>query len=90
MKQPKLYIHGENGLTISIFLSIIRENKLNEFVKTIDFPHGTPPDLPDENSVWLFPSFGRKGGFGEPDAMIKGDMYCDPPCKKTLFGMPAI
>jgi hypothetical protein len=82
MTQLKLY--GENAFTFLFFNEINGDEgklkKLLESLKQFDRPKSkfldtATLDLKNEPEIWLFPSFGKRQGFGEPDAVLLVDKY---------------
>ena len=83
IKNP-LMLYGENAFTFRFFNSI-HSNKpaLRKFLdnlKRFDNPKcrfltSRNPDLEKEPEIWLFPSFGKRWGFGEPDALLLVDDF---------------
>ena len=82
MTQMKLY--GENAFTF-LFFDKINGDKgalktLLENLKRFDKPKSTflktvEQNLNYEAEIWLFPSFGKRSGFGEPDALLLVDTH---------------
>lgn len=87
MTQLKLY--GENAFTFLLFNEVNsgaeKLTKLLEELKRFDKPKSKFLDaerkkeeklyLNKEPEIWLFPSFGKRSGFGEPDALLLVDRY---------------
>ena len=82
MTQLKLY--GENAFTFLFFDMINGDegalNTLLENLKQFDKPKSKfldakKLDLKNEPEIWLFPSFGKRSGFGEPDALLLVDQH---------------
>jgi hypothetical protein len=82
MTQMKLY--GENAFTFLFFNEINGDEeklkKLLENLKQFDKPKSKfldtkKLDLSNEPEIWLFPSFGKRSGFGEPDALLLVDQH---------------
>jgi len=87
----QLKIYGENAFTFLFFNEInsgeerLKKEKLEkllENLKRFDKPKSTFLDtekkklnLNAEAEIWLFPSFGKRSGFGEPDALLLIDKY---------------
>jgi len=74
-KSDYLTLHGENGITFSLFTELDDTNKIRNFLTNVKW--NVEPYLPeaieigkDDFQVHLFPSFGRRYGAGEPDAII--------------------
>jgi len=70
-----LTLHGENGITFSLFAELDSATKIHNFLKNVKW--NDKPKLPVATSidqsdfqVHLFPSFGKRYGAGEPDAII--------------------
>lgn len=81
MTQLKFY--GENAFT-SLFFNEIKGDegklkKLLENLKRFDKPkskfRAATLDLKIDPEIWLFPSFGKRSGFGEPDALLLVDQH---------------
>jgi hypothetical protein len=77
-----LNLYGENAFTFRFFNRIDGDKfalrKLLENLKRFDDPDSTflksvKPVLKKEAEIWLFPSFGKQWGFGEPDALLLVD-----------------
>jgi hypothetical protein len=82
MTQLKLY--GENAFTFRFFSRIDGDvwalKTLLEGLKRFDKPKSTflktiKQNLESEAEFWLFPSFGKRSGFGEPDALLLVGKY---------------
>lgn len=73
-KSNYLTLHGENGITFSLFAELDDSTKIQNFLDNIKW--NVKPKLPlvKDFQVHLFPSFGRRYGAGEPDAII---IYAD-------------
>ncbi len=69
-KSNNLSLHGENGITFSLFTELDDATKIHNFLDNIKW--NMKPKLPAVKNfqVHLFPSFGRRYGAGEPDAII--------------------
>ena len=74
-KSDYLTLHGENGITFSLFTELDDAFKIRNFLTNVKW--NKKPSLPDASGlqkdklqVHLFPSFGRKYGAGEPDTII--------------------
>lgn len=70
-----LTLHGENGITFSLFTELDDATKIYNFLDNVKW--NNKPKIPLAGSigqgdlqVHLFPSFGRRYGAGEPDAII--------------------
>jgi len=67
---------GENAFTFLFFQAISRGNLVRPILLPSLRQFGTghrlsePVRNEEEPDVWLFPNFGRKRGFGEPDALV--------------------
>lgn len=79
MQEIKLYPFGENGITYTLFNELIYKNKLRRFLlntmweeNKYDNNEKIDKILEKEQiiSTYLFPSFGRQYGSGEPDVII--------------------
>jgi hypothetical protein len=74
MSQIELFPFGENGITYTIFKELVFYGKLPQFLFNVTWIQKNKfIKLPDENeslSVYLFPSFGKRYGLGEPDVII--------------------
>jgi hypothetical protein len=72
-----LRVYGENAATFLIFqaLALCPEGVtlLLTNLKRFDSGKTKEWDTPSNAQVWLFPSFGKRHGFGEPDALILVD-----------------
>ena len=76
--------YGENAFTFLLFDEIKGDKgalkTLLNNLKRFDKPKSTffktfKPNLKNEAEIWLFPSFGKRSGFGEPDALLLVDDY---------------
>ena len=73
-----LNFYGENGFTSLIFEALVRHEggirMLLGNLKRFDEPRtlfAVDELIGDENAeIWLFPNFGKRYGFGEPDALV--------------------
>jgi len=75
-----LHAYGENSFTFLLFQAIDANDlvrrvllpSLRHFKKQESFLQKFRKDIPDDGDldVWLFPNFGKKDGFGEPDALM--------------------
>jgi len=83
----QLKIYGENAFTFLFFNEISGNKKklksLLANLKQFDKPKATfleterkkKFNLNAKPEIWLFPSFGKRSGFGEPDALLLIDKY---------------
>jgi hypothetical protein len=75
---PKLSMYGENAFTFLFFEDAVKQpNGVETILANLKrFDRGTRKfriselSAVSEPEVWLFPSFGKRHGFGEPDAII--------------------
>jgi len=69
-KSNYLTLHGENGITFSLFTELDDSTKIHNFLDNVKW--NVKPKLPvvKDFQVHLFPGFGKKYGAGEPDAII--------------------
>lgn len=69
-KNDYLTLHGENGITFSLFTELDDSTKIHNFLDNVKW--NMKPKLPvvKDFQVHLFPSFGRRYGAGEPDVII--------------------
>ena len=65
----KRYAHGENSITYTMFTHF-DEHQLARLVENAEWIHRPKLKRDEIEAVHLFPSFGRKYGYGEPDAII--------------------
>lgn len=66
-------IYGENGFTIEFFQKIsFNEKARKHFFENIKFNRQSKSleDYGDLQNIYLFPNFGKRWGFGEPDAIL--------------------
>jgi hypothetical protein len=78
----RLNLYGENGFTYLFFHRLLQEGKVVDFLRNLKrFDNGKKPaeqkaelfegtSSANEPDIWLFPNFGKRDGFGEPDALI--------------------
>lgn len=76
-----LRCYGENSATFLIFDALVRDEKLMCLLETLRAAGNgerftTALDLQQEADVWLFPNFGKRHGFGEPDALVLVGEHC--------------
>lgn len=68
--------YGENAFTFLFFQAAHRHRLIRHVLlpSLQPFQAGTelsvPADAEEDGDLWLFPNFGRKYGFGEPDALL--------------------
>src|SRR5438105_4625121 len=70
-----LHCYGENSFTFLLFKALAVKNRFQEFLIPSLRPFGNQSSFPnvqgnDDPDIWLFPNFGRRYGFGEPDALV--------------------
>jgi hypothetical protein len=70
-----LHYYGENSATFLIFQALCRDGKIKKLLGTLQAAgdgHKIDEKLFDHEDVdvWLFPNFGKRHGFGEPDALV--------------------
>lgn len=70
----ELRLHGENGITFSLFSELDTELKLVNFLKIVEW--NNKPNLINLQIEYvdLFPNFGSRGR-GRPDSLIISDKY---------------
>lgn len=71
-------IHGENGITVTFFYDLCKNNKINYFLEQIRWKNKKIHLSSDADDIkcHIFPSFGRGSfGMGEPDAVIVGSSF---------------
>lgn len=67
-------LHGENGVTYSFFTELEENKKVKEFLEMLNFKKFE--NIKEGGiKVHLFPSFGRRDGPGEPDALVTTDSF---------------
>jgi hypothetical protein len=78
-KMATLQCYGENSFTFLFFQAISHDNRVREILlpNLLRFEDGEKfaeqVGVEEETDIWLFPNFGRKYGFGEPDALLLVD-----------------
>lgn len=69
-----LKAYGENAFTFLFFEHVVRHAGIRPLIERLSSFLGetsAAPGIADANAdVWLFPCFGKRAGFGEPDALV--------------------
>lgn len=73
----KLKIYGENAFTFLFFDGVRRRGCVRDLLQNLKSFDGSGRTFREsalasaaEAEIWLFPSFGKRAGFGEPDALV--------------------
>ena len=70
-----LHCYGENSFTFLLFKALSVEGRFQQFLleglQPFERQQNPFKDMDNiEPHIWLFPNFGRRYGFGEPDALV--------------------
>lgn len=70
------YFHGENAITFALF-GTIGKNQISRLLGHVKWDGLCSAALKSDSiqCIHLFPNFGKKFGYGEPDAIIISDNY---------------